>query len=77
MEKSYNMAVNLHFGQVLELLRHGRSVSRRAWVKGSYILLDFEKHSDIKLYIPQYTEPRTWEITSTDILANDWFLVGE
>ena len=64
---------------VIERLRVGGKISRKAWVDGSYVQIHIAKglNTRIGLYIPNWLEPLDWEITQEDLMHDDWFAIDD
>jgi Protein of unknown function (DUF2829) len=70
--------VNMNFGSALELLKHGKKVSRRGWNgRGMWVAMQAPDENS-KMTLPYvYMSTATgdlvpWLASQTDILVEDW-----
>jgi hypothetical protein len=81
-EAAYQPITAMSFGHAIEALKAGHKVCRAGW-NGKGLWLDLQvpdEHSKMSLpYIYMFTADKhqvPWLASQTDVLANDWMIVG-
>jgi len=70
----------MNFSEALEAMRHGKKVTRKEWLTGKYLFIDKED-MEIKFYNDlSFSEDEKISValmTSSSLLANDWYIKTE
>jgi len=69
----------LNFSEALNHLRWGERIARRSWNKDRYIQIQYRPTDNDNRIIcyPDYCVPSLWNCTVPEILAEDWYVLGE
>lgn len=67
----------LNFSDALHHLRWGERVARRTWSPGYYIKVAYHRSSTRIMHHSPYAAPEGWRVPSTQLMAEDWYVLGE